>query len=289
MGTRGSFGSSSGGGGGGGATSAGAIHHLQASNGAGGFEDAGLFATLLATAGIVPLIARATLTPQMIEALHETPVVLIPAPGANKILFLWDVIVGTSVGSSFRQISTFDGNFYLGADKTAKALLSGTNVNAIDSVMDQGALIKRTTPPVTFGDPDDTFFADGMNKPIVMQSASQIDMPGAISAHELLAGGADYAPGDTFTVDVYYGGDHPGVPATGTVNTVDGSGAVLTYTLNTPGDQYTDNSGNGQEFATTATSGIGSGLSINVTGVDVSVNTGRTVFELHYSVLDFAP
>ena len=77
-------------------------------------------------------------------------------------------------------------------------------------------------------------------------------------------GGAGYAVGDTGTVDVPGGG----IPATYIVNTVDGMGAVLTYTLTSPGTGYSVFAG---AYATTteggAQPGNGGDFTIQITGV----------------------
>lgn len=69
----------------------------------------------------------------------------------------------------------------------------------------------------------------------------------------LNAGGTGYAPGDTFTVNVGSGN-------AGVVDTVDGGGAVLTYHLTADGTEATTTTG----AASTATSGIGTGLTLNI-------------------------
>ena len=90
---------------------------------------------------------------------------------------------------------------------------------------------------------------------------------GAINANTLGIGGAGYAINDTFTVA------SGSTLATGRVLTVGGGGAVLTYSIVTSGAGYTTGL-----KTTTATSGIGTGLTINVT----SVANGVT---LTYSIL----
>lgn len=82
----------------------------------------------------------------------------------------------------------------------------------------------------------------------------------SIRFSSLNAGGALYAPGDTFTVD---GG---GTLAAGVVDTVDGGGAVLTYHLTSRGKDYTSANG----VATTATAGVGAGLKLNISAQSAS-------------------
>lgn len=79
------------------------------------------------------------------------------------------------------------------------------------------------------------------------------------------SGGTGYAINDTFTVDGS-GGD----AAIGHVVTVNGMGAVLTLTLNDAGFSYTA----GTNVSTTATSGVGAGLTVDttVTGSGFTIN-----------------
>lgn len=75
-----------------------------------------------------------------------------------------------------------------------------------------------------------------------------------INEHSLNSGGSGYVAGDTFTIN---GTTNP-YPASGVVDTVDGTGAVLTYTLNTFGDGYAITTGQ------TTTGGTGTGLAIDI-------------------------
>lgn len=83
---------------------------------------------------------------------------------------------------------------------------------------------------------------------------------GSVLTSDLSSGGADYALGDTFTID---GGDGT---AAGEVDTVDGGGAVLTYHLTSGGDGYAVGSG----YSTTATTGIGTGFTLDILTLTVT-------------------
>ena len=90
---------------------------------------------------------------------------------------------------------------------------------------------------------------------------------GNISSSTKNASGLGYAMGDTFTVN---GGCDQ---ATGVVDTVGGGGAVATYHLTATGDGYATTAGN----ATTATTGVGTGLTLNIvaaSGSGLTVNLG---------------
>lgn len=79
---------------------------------------------------------------------------------------------------------------------------------------------------------------------------------GSITASVTNAQGTGYAPGDTFTV---IGGDGTAV---GQVDTVGAGGVVLTYTLTVDGNNYSIG-----VAATSAITGVGTGLNINITAV----------------------
>lgn len=82
---------------------------------------------------------------------------------------------------------------------------------------------------------------------------------GQIVSSVLNSGGADYVPGDTVTVN-----SDTSATAVITVNTVDGGGAVLTYTLTV--SDYADYLV-ADNVATTATTGIGTGFTIDITEI----------------------
>jgi large repetitive protein len=113
----------------------------------------------------------------------------------------------------------------------------------------------------------DTFTVDG-GSPLATGIVMSVDGGGAVLTYLLTGGvgiapiasggaGGGYAPGDTFTVDHLNG---TGTAATGTVQTVDGGGGVLLYTLTGAGTNYYVVTG----VTTTTTSGGGSGLTLNI-------------------------
>jgi len=86
------------------------------------------------------------------------------------------------------------------------------------------------------------------------------DSPNQITGSTLASGGTGYANGNTFTIN----GSNIQTLATGVVDTVGGGGVVTAYHLTGNGVGYFTASG----VATTATSGVGTGLTINITSVD---------------------
>jgi len=93
--------------------------------------------------------------------------------------------------------------------------------------------------------------------PLLIDCPAQ-DVNGLIATTTLGSGGTGYATTNTFNLDG--AGD---TNAQGVVDTVDGGGAVLTYHLTAIGTCYPVQNG----ITTTATSGGGSGLTINVTAL----------------------
>lgn len=88
----------------------------------------------------------------------------------------------------------------------------------------------------------------------------------SITGSSLSAAGSGYAPGDTFIIEDNNLDNHMrgGLNATGHVLTVDGSGAVLTYTIDNAGTGYFAG-GIGPVFTT---SGSGSGLILTIASVN---------------------
>lgn len=94
------------------------------------------------------------------------------------------------------------------------------------------------------------------------QSGSWLDIPGTgpISSSTLASGGTGYTVGDTGFVDI---GTYD---ATYVVNTVSGSGAVLTYTLTSFGTNYTTAFGVPTEVGG-GQPGVGTGFTLNIVAV----------------------
>lgn len=82
------------------------------------------------------------------------------------------------------------------------------------------------------------------------------------------SGGSGYVVGNVLTIT---GGG--GTGATATILTVDGSGAVLTFTLSTPGSGYTGTS----NAATTGGAGSGATITITVVNKSITINSGVLV------------
>lgn len=93
---------------------------------------------------------------------------------------------------------------------------------------------------------------------------------GTILAAAVGAGGSGYSPGDTLSVD----GLANQAVASLTVNTVDGSGAVLTFTIANGGAGYSVTNG------VTCSGGAGTGFTLNIT--QISQGNGTLQFTVFY-------
>lgn len=116
----------------------------------------------------------------------------------------------------------FGGNPYLqvGYPNNVGALLSGVTLG-VDGLT--AKILKRTLLTNTAID-----LSVAENQPLVVSFASANASYGPIASSTVADGGAGYLAGDTFVLQ-------QDSEATGTILTVDGDGAVLTYSIDTPG------------------------------------------------------
>ena len=119
--------------------------------------------------------------------------------------------------------------------------------------------------------------ADLTNSALQLQAGSPIPVPGGIATSAVNDGGIGYVNGDTFTVD-----GSLGTSATGTItNAVAGVVQAGGYTLDTTPNGYLLATG----VTTTATSGVGTGLLLDITALDYSVNPMTLTVQTLYSVM----
>jgi hypothetical protein len=112
---------------------------------------------------------------------------------------------------------------------------------------------------------------------IAITQAADMGVWGPITSSSLAAGGSGYAIGDTGTL-VQDSGD-----ATYQVNTVDGGGGVLTYTLTSLGTSYQTLA---NAFTATGGSQPGSGLGLTLAITVSTAETGHAQVDISYTLIN---
>lgn len=208
------------------------------------------------------------LTSAQILAWGASPVVLVPAPGAGKIIVVLGLAYTYDFGTLAYNTASSDNIRvrYAGAsaDQVTATLSNFLNGVTTSSFAYQSGLV----PPGGTILPGDDNQATEINGPSYNE--------GPIKTTTLGAGGAGYAANDTGTIQ----GDSG--DATYKVLTVGAGGAVLTYQITGAGTTYTVRNG-----ATTATGGaqpgVGVGFTVNITAV--STGDGTLKVTTYYQVL----
>lgn len=213
-------------------------------------------ATYIGTLGGVQS-TTVTLTAADLAVLDSVPFELVAAPGANKI-------------AAFTSLSAYlqlNGGY--GPGEGSANVVYGSDTNAVDVgtalansfVCDSGGA--GTTGGVE-------------NEPLNLYTSGSIPVPGAIATSSLNDGGIGYADNDTFTVDTGLG-----TLATGHVVSQT-AGVVTAYLLDTTPNGYLVGTG----VATTATSGVGTGLLIDIDTLDYSANPMTLTVKTLFSIMD---
>lgn len=109
----------------------------------------------------------------------------------------------------------------------------------------------------------------------LLLSANTSNVSGTVATMVLQAPGVGYAVNDIVTIS---GGG--GTGATATVNSVSGTGAILTYTLTTRGSGYSNTAA-----AATTTSGAGSGATITITVATGNIGLDRAAVTAGFSAI----
>lgn len=247
--------------------------------------------SVLAALGFYAPITK-VLDAEDLQVIEAAPYELVPAPGPGKIIWPLSILLAYDLNGAGLQINSFDGNVYWGDNSGATPFIGAGPL--IDGVVDNtetpwlNTLIPvAIVPTISSGTARYKAMYGGIeldlavNQPLVIQSINGMELLGSIVSTVLNDGGSGYAIGDTFTVDPYYGSPS----ATGTV-TGETAGVVTSYTINTPGvAEYSDWAG-AQPIGTTATSGGGSGLLIDVTAVNRATNLTKLLLKVFYTIID---
>lgn len=208
-------------------------------------------------------VSIVTLSSDDIGHLASAPIEMVPAQGPGTVIVVERAAVQNVPGAvSFGS----DDTVHLGYDGGDE--LSGD----LDIAGDDSLFVARV---FQFDDPSDT--ADVEDAAIVLFSSGDLADFGPIATTALNDGGLGYEVGDTFIIAA------DGNEATGEVTSVS-VGVVVTYTITDPGNAYAVEDGVG----TTATSGIGEGLLIDILTVDANPGDGTAVVTVWYSVLRLA-
>lgn len=222
------------------------------------------FAPQLFTSG------RKFLSSAQLVDLANTPIEIVPAPGANQTIVPVQVISTLTFGTV--QYPNITPSLLYGEDEGQQcefAPFDGSNSNH-DSF---GFQVIGGSGAYTFSKVGSAGFA--LNLKVMNGDPTA----GPIVTSTLDVGGSGYAPGDTF---ILIGVDN--ASSHGTVDTVDGDGAVVTYTITNPGTNYSS-----PTTSTTVAQGGSGGdnnLTINITAVQPGDGTGT--IEVLYRLITWA-
>lgn len=216
------------------------------------------------SAGAV-LSADFSLTAAQIKASTLTPITLVAAQGANKLVTPQEwAYKYTFVTTAFNAAGV-------------QAIIGTTSIGTQFSILDQTATEVGAT---VAGAVQISAAANYLNQALKLRAA----LLGAISTTSLNDGGTGYANGDTGTVD-------SGTSlATYIVTSVGGGGVVTGYTITSAGTGYDITAAS---FQTTtpggAQPGVGTDLRLNILAVDASGSAGDSTLKgtVYYAVRDF--
>lgn len=237
----------------------------------------------MSTSGGAEGAGLATRTAHLVAAqiltLFTAPTIIVPAPGAGKMIVPLQVFTEWAPGLDQYEVNTpqiaYDSNRAGGMIATVGGALVLSSATA--SVELNAALGGVSWQGVEYAK------SVAADKPITLSQSDSMTTPGGnplargpIVTSTLAAGGAGYAPGDVGTIDF------DGIAAY-VVDTVGALGTVLTYHLTNVGVGYDTIS---NPLDTTATTGVGTGLTLNVTAIppadgDLYVTTLYRVFAFH--------
>jgi hypothetical protein len=202
------------------------------------------------------------LTAADLLALNVTPFQLVAAPGAGNIVAVIGVAFVYNFGAHPYQDTLFNG---------LDVKYAGSLVQLV-SVIPQTTLIEHSQSAFAYSGSLMTTLVNilpGADNKAVQLSGGDFH-GGPIVTSTLGAGGAGYAANDTGTITSGNG------DATYRVLTVDGGGAVLTFSITAPGTGYTV--GNSQATAPGgAQPGVGAGFTVNITAVQNGDGTLKVV------------
>jgi hypothetical protein len=208
------------------------------------------------------LVSTTTLTAAQIIGMNVTPVSLVPAPGAGKLI---QPFIATC-------IYTFGTKPFL--PSLSPTIWAGPNTVPVSTQLGvytgpfRGTGISYFYLPA-FSDNPVALLPGADNQPLVLTSDTAFNV-GPLVTTTLAAGGTGYVVNDTGTIQ------GSSADATYKVLTVGAGGAVLTYQVTNPGTAYFP--ANSQPTATGgAQPGVGTGFAVNITAVATGDGTLKVV------------
>jgi hypothetical protein len=189
---------------------------------------------------------------------------VVAAPGAGQFLNIISAVIEYSYGTRPFPAGMFSINY-----PAVGSRITGGDFTAISFEAEDRISFMLATFPTDF-------FVSGsassfLNKSAFIRTVSDMGT-GSISTATVASGGTGYAPGNTVTVD-------SAGTATLTITTVGAMGVVTGFTISSVDADYEVSNG----VATTTTSGIGTGLTVNVTSIAQGDGTLRVT--TYYTVI----
>lgn len=235
----------------GGAFPGGATGTVQINGGGGTFVG-------LPVIGFVRLVA-VDLTAAQLRSNFSAPAELVVSPGSNDA---WQIIHAASklnIGSiPFQNVDL-------------NIVYTGTTDSLLDTSLPMSNASEEIFLTVTNGS-NGFVAADVVDTGLSIKgNAGEDDLTGAILTSSINAPGSGYAANDTFDVEI-----SGSVTAQGVVDTVGALGVVVTYHLSAGGSGFLP----GDTKTTTATTGIGTGLTLDIDTITPANSTARIYLTL---------
>lgn len=198
-----------------------------------------------------------------LAGLTANPLLVVPPPGANKAIVLLGGVASVRLhADSNLEVGTYQLRY---ADDGTDDLFGTDLFDGATADTDEIHFIPAAEPSGSV-----LAVEDVEDLGLYLHEVTPSLIPGPVVTHALGAGGANYVIGNVLTV-----GD-----AEFTVDTVDGGGAILTYTLTDPGT--TVEVGDDQA----ATGGAGTGAKFDITAIDASAQTAEINLKVYYDIFN---
>lgn len=218
-----------------------------------------------------------TVTAEQLRTLKSAPVEILPSPGLGYF----------HAGRSLEYVATFNGTPFPATAVGGVYLAYGPNPTGEGVLLfcpiDGSTLAaEQTSVYVAWEGKSVGNYASLLdNRSIVLKAGLNASDFGGILTSHIIDGGLLYEAGDTFKDSNKEISDGACV---GTVDTVDGSGTILTYHLTNPGNGYFP----GDQFGVDALTGIGTGAVLDVDTITPNDGNTSLTLRLGFSVQPIA-